>query len=108
MNMPQNKITKKTYHLLPQLILRYLICNDEKVDTLIMCKSSEMNLMATEQDIYEAMGCVKQYDNFKLNKLTKFFEVVSIRSTRKKILTDERVAELRKIALKTEDNQNND
>jgi hypothetical protein len=46
------------------------------------------------------LGSIKPYDNFKLNKLAKFFEAVSVGSTQKNILTEKRVEELRELALK--------
>jgi len=86
-------------------ILRYLIGNDEEIDTLIMCKSSEIELVTTDFNVYEALASIKQYDEFKLNKLAKFFEAVEIKSYKelkgeKPILKDERVEELRRNALK--------
>jgi hypothetical protein len=93
---------KKKLIIRPEAILRYLITDDDKMDTLIMCKGEQLNLSTTDYDIYEAMGSVKPYDNFKLNKLVKFFQVVDIQGCGKKkeILKEERVEELRKLALK--------
>ena len=86
-------------------ILRYLIGNDEEIDTLIMCKGSEFELVTNDFNVYEALASIKQYDGFKLNKLAKFFEAVEIKSYKelkgeKPILKDERVEELRRNALK--------
>ena len=83
-----------------ELILKYLIGNDDKSDTLIMCKSSEISLVTTDQALYEALGSIKQYDDFKLNKLVKLLEVVKVQSIGgKSILKEEKVEELRKKAL---------
>ncbi|MBW2991871.1 hypothetical protein KY345_01500 [Candidatus Woesearchaeota archaeon] len=86
----------------PEAILRYLISDDDKMDTLIMCQGEQLNLITTDYYLYEAMGSVKPYDEFKLNKLVKFFQVVEIQShgRKKNILKEERVEELRKLALK--------
>ena len=91
----------------PEAILRYLITDDDKMDTLIMCKGEQLNLITTDYSLYEAMGSVKPYDNFKLNKLVKFFQVVDIRgcATRKEILKDGRVEELRMLALKSKEGE---
>ena len=96
-----NQTEEKEYILLPSAILKYLISNDEEIDTLIMCKSSEVKIKTSDKAIYEAMGSIKAYDDFKLNKLVKLFEVVSIEHAKDKpILTDGRVEELRTAALK--------
>jgi len=96
-----NQTEEKEYILLPSAILKYLISNDEEIDTLIMCKSSEVKIKTSDKAIYEAMGSIKPYDDFKLNKLVKLFEVVSIEHAKDKpVLTDDRVEELRSAALK--------
>jgi len=90
----------KVIKLNPEFILKYLIGNDEKADTLVMCNSSEVKLITTEQALYEALGCIKSYDDFKLNKLVKLLEVVEVQAGEKAILKEERVEELRGKALK--------
>lgn len=90
-----------------ETILRYLIGKDDKIDTLIMCKGNEIDLAAMDFNVYEALASVKPYDDFKLNKLAKFFEVVDVLSYRarkgeKPIIKDDRVEELRKKALSKE------
>ena len=95
--------------LKPDTILRYLITDDLDIEVMIMCKGEKMNLITTDKDVYEALGSIKPYDNFKLNKLVKFFEVVNITSyeditkNKKPILKESRVEELRKLALKKRD-----
>ena len=93
---------KQKVRINPETILKYLIGNDDDVDTLIMCRSSEIELTATDKDLYEALGSIKQYDHIKLNKLVKLLEVVDIVSVggEKPVLKDERVDELRKRALR--------
>lgn len=95
-------IQRKKMMIKPEAILRYLISEDDKMDTLIMCQGEQLNLMTTDYYLYEAMGCIKDDDKFKLNKLVKFFQVVEVQShgRKKAILKDERVEELRKLALK--------
>ncbi|MBW3011875.1 hypothetical protein KY311_01700 [Candidatus Woesearchaeota archaeon] len=92
---------RKEYILLPSAILKYLIGADDEIDTLIMCKSSELKIKTTDKAIYEALGSIKPYDDFKLNKLVKLFEVAEVAAAKEKpILTDGRVEELRTQALK--------
>jgi hypothetical protein len=94
----------KEYALLPSAILRYLIGKDDEIDTLIMCRSSEVKLVTSDKAIYEALGSVKEYDDFRLPKLVKLFEVAKIQSAKEKpILTDKRVEEIRASALKTKE-----
>src|SRR3989338_7002045 len=105
MNEPNMKQKK---YVTSEAILRYLIGEDDKIETLIMCESSEVEILTSDFEIYEALGSIKPYDSFKLNKLTKLFEVVKIVSyeetmhKQKSILTDARVEELREKALKKE------
>ncbi len=98
-------MNKQKIMLKPEIILRYLISDDDETDTLIMCKSSELDLQATDYDIYQALGSIKPYDNFKFNKLKKLFEVVEVVSYRetkkceKPILKEDDVEKIRKLAL---------
>ncbi len=82
-------------------ILRYLIGNDEHLETKIICNPEKRRFVTTDQELYHALGSVKEYDNFRLNKLAKLFEVVSVRTVSKKqLLTDEVVDKLRAEALR--------
>ncbi|MFH1134033.1 MAG: hypothetical protein V1735_06085 [Nanoarchaeota archaeon] len=95
---------KQKFLLKPEAILRFLITDNDQLDTLVLCKSSEVELITTNQSVYEALASVKENDSFKLNKLAKLFEVVDIESAKRlgqkrNILTHERVEELRKLAL---------
>jgi hypothetical protein len=82
-------------------ILRYLIGSDEKLDTLIICNPQRQRFITTDQEVYHALGSVKEYDEFKLNKLAKLFEVVSMRTViKKQLLTDQIVEKLRGEALR--------
>ena len=94
----------------PEAILRYLISDDDRMDTLIMCQGEHLNLITNDYYLYEAMGSIKPYDDFKLNKLVKFFQVVEVQSygRKKEILKEERVEELRKLALKDKEGEEKD
>lgn len=82
-------------------VLRYLIGADEKLDTLIICNPNRQRFVTTDQELYHALGSVKDYDDFKLNKLVKFMETVFVRTVAKKqILTDTVVEKLREEALR--------
>jgi hypothetical protein len=79
-------------------ILKYFLGTDEQVDTLIKCKTVE-RIVTTDQNLYQALGSLKDSDGFKMPSLVKFFESVEVNPSRKYILTHERVEELRKMAL---------
>jgi len=101
----QNK-PKQTVSLTAENILRYLVTDDEKINTLITCKGSQYDFVTTDHAVYEALGSIKSRDPFKLNKLTKLFEVVKIVSyanvfrKEKPILKEDRVEVLRNKAMK--------
>ncbi|HLD89159.1 MAG TPA: hypothetical protein VI894_03050, partial [Candidatus Nanoarchaeia archaeon] len=69
---------KKRLFLASDIILKFLITDDDATDTLILCKNTMFHFTTTDFCVYEALGSIMQYDNFKLNKLAKFFEVVQI------------------------------
>tara|TARA_Y100000310_G_scaffold326243_1_gene390875 strand:+ start:1913 stop:2233 length:321 start_codon:yes stop_codon:yes gene_type:complete len=97
---------KRNERIDTEMILKYLIKDDDELNTKIMCKEHGINLVAVDKDVYEALGSIKKYDLFKLNKLTKFFEIVDVISFKertgkeKSVLTFEKVDEIRKLALK--------
>ena len=92
-------------YLKAEVILRYLIGENDKLDTLIMCKSSGIDLVTSDQSLYEAIGSIMPEDGFKLPKLIKLLEVVDIVSYKsgtshpRKILKPNRVHELRSLVL---------
>ena len=91
----------RTFYIDSSMLLKYLIGADDKLDTIIICNPDRLRFVTNDQDIYHALGSVKEYDSFRLNKLAKFFEVVSIRTVAKKeLLTDDIVGKLRAAALK--------
>ena len=82
-------------------ILRYLIGSDDKLDTVIICNPNKQRFVTTDQELYHAIGSIKEYDSFKLNKLAKFFENVAVRTVAKKqLLTENIVENLRQEALR--------
>ncbi|TKJ17888.1 hypothetical protein CEE44_05200 [Candidatus Woesearchaeota archaeon B3_Woes] len=101
---------KQKYFIKAEKILKYLITDDDETDTLITCKSSEIDLVTSDYDVYQALASIKEYDNFNLNKLKKLFEVVEIVSYAqnmkkgKPILKDEDVKILRKSVLGEKEN----
>jgi len=102
----ENGMQKQKVYLKAGGIMRFLLETSKKIENLVMCKNNEVDLVTTDQDLYEALGSIKDYDNFNPRRLVKFLEVVEIGSLEKvkgvkrTILTDEKVEELRKIALK--------
>ncbi len=100
-NNIQQKIEIKKIFLKAEAILKYFLGN-EKIETLIMCKPSNVVLFTYDQSLYEAIGSLNQEEKQQLTKLTKFLETVNIVSYKeklkqqRKILKQERVDELRK------------
>ena len=93
----------KEYFIDAGTILRYLIGTDERLDTVIICNPHKQRFVTTDQEVYHALGAVKAYDDFKLKKLSKLFETVTIKPVaRKQLLTDRMVEKLRAEALKTD------
>src|SRR3989338_7073030 len=97
--------TTQSYALRADIILRYLITADDATDTLITAKSSEINLVTTDFEIYRALACIRQEDAFNLNKLRKLFEAVAVMSyehqtgKKKPILKEADVEATRALAL---------
>jgi hypothetical protein len=93
---------KKRAFLTSEAILRYLVTGNDELETLVLCKSSEIELLTSDFALYEALGSIKEKDGFKLNKLVKLFEVIKLveDNSPKQVLKEERVEELRKLALK--------
>ena len=94
-----NKQTQKM-HLKAEAIYKYLMNLNDKLDTLVTCKEDNITLIATDQGIYEALGSIENKEDINVARLIKFLEVVDIYSYKekfgdKKILTDERVKEIR-------------
>jgi hypothetical protein len=81
-------------------ILRYLIGDDDSLETAIICKQPGVEFITTDQDLYDALACIRQYDTLKLPKLVKLLEVTKVSpAAGRKILTDELLESLRKEAL---------
>ena len=98
-----NQQTKQKMYLTAESIYRFLLELDDKLDTLILCRSSEVYLVTTDQSLYEALGSIEDKSKINFNKLVKFMEVTELlpfSQTMKKprqILTDKRVAEIREL-----------
>ena len=96
---------KQTIYLNSSSVLKYLLGANEYLTELITARGTEFNITTTDFEVYEALGSLKPYDDFKINKLVKFFEIVDVKSRKdstgneKSILKHERVDQLRKSAL---------
>jgi len=98
--------SKPKIHLNSATILRYLIADDEKVNDMIVLGVEGKDFMTTDKEIYEAIGSLANYDQFKPIKLAKLFEMVDVypyrdlTHQRKPVLTHEKVEAIRLEALK--------
>ncbi len=94
---------KQKLLLKPEAILKYLM-GEDKLHTLVTTKSSELTLITTDQYLYEAMGSIKERSEIDINLLVKLIEVTKVMpheeflKEERKILTPEKVEELRGMA----------
>jgi len=105
MTNPQNLPIKKRLNLKAEHILMFFIGTDEKLDDLIIFHPDIYDLTTTDLALYQALGSIKEYDNFQRAKLVKFLEAVSVTTLPKTVLTHDRVEFLRKLALQKINNQ---
>lgn len=100
--------SRQQYFLTAEALLKYLLGTNERISTMILCKTPETDLTTTDYELYQAFGSIRKYDGLTHAKIVKLLENVDITSHRKEndgekiILTHERVEELRKLALKKE------
>jgi len=93
---------QQKYYLKAEVINKFLTSSDDKLETLIMV--SGLELLTTDQALYEAMASVEDRKKIDLNKLVKLLEVTQIVShqnstgTKRTILTPEKATEIRKKA----------
>ena len=86
-------------YLTANKIYQYLM-GDEKLETLICCNPDNIDLMTTDQSLYEAIGSITKKEEVNISKLVKLLEIVNILSFKyslgrdRKILSNERVCEL--------------
>lgn len=92
----------KNVFLTSETLLKYLLTDDDEINTSIMCKNSDVELVTSDHALYEALGSIKdkEFNFHKLVKLLEVVDVVSLKKTlgkEKSILTEQRVEEIRKI-----------
>ena len=101
-DMQKEKRGKELTFLKAETILKYLESNDDKLETIIICKP-DVKLITTDQSLYEALGSVKNKQDLNYSKLLKFVENVEIISYKRtfgfprRILSFERQEELQKL-----------
>lgn len=96
---------KKEIFLDAETIFRFLSEIDDDLDTLVLCKPSNIKLIATDQGLYEALASVENRKNVNYNKIVKLFENVEILpysyyfDKPRKAITLERAEEIRRKAM---------
>ncbi|MBN2457575.1 hypothetical protein JXB31_00400 [Candidatus Woesearchaeota archaeon] len=94
------KENKQRMYLRAEAILKYLTGN-EKLHTLITTQNTEIDLVTTDQSLYEALGSIDDRAKIDMNLLVKLLEVTTIVPFKdmmkhdRKVLTPERAEELR-------------
>jgi hypothetical protein len=92
---------KQKMFLRSEAILKYLM-GEENLTTLITAQNTEVELITTDQNLYEALGSVEDRNKIDLNLLVKLFEVTTVMphtemtKEERKILTPQKVEEIRK------------
>lgn len=106
---------KQTLYLTAEAIYRFLLGMDEELETLILCKSHTVNLLTTDQSLYEAFGSVpEKNETLDYNKLVKLLEVTTVKSfeesmqSKRTILSEDRVQEVRNKAGEKSENHPTD
>ncbi len=100
------KMDKEQIFLDSAAIMRFFLELDDSLDTLVLCKPRHIQLIATDQGIYEALASIEDRKSINYNKLVKFFEAVDIIpfsyyfKQPRKIITLEDAKSLREKALK--------
>lgn len=83
-------------------IHRFITKDDEKLDNLIICKPEGIDLITSDQSLYEALASIEDKTKVNLNKLVKLAEITAIKHfpdlTKKQrtIISHERADEIRK------------
>ena len=109
----RKNVQKQSMYVNSSALLKFFLGTDDTIDTLIKCKGTEIDLMTSDYDLYEALASLRECDDFRTNKLVKLLEVIDVVSFRKNkrmdkpVLTHMRVEELRALAMKKEDNDDN-
>lgn len=94
-------------HLDAVAILKYFLGTDNRIETLVLCRTEGTEITATDFELYQALGSLTSYGLAQHAKLVKFLENVDVlpyrlqTGNRKKILTHETVDALRQSALRT-------
>ena len=88
-------------------ILNYLITEKSEIEKVLLgSPGNNIKLTTSDLAVYEALGSVMEPDNFNWRNVVKFLEAVQVVShenvtgRKKPILTQKRVEEIRKEALK--------
>jgi len=108
-NQKEVNNTEKKVYLKAEIIYSYLLGINEKLETAIMCNGNNFNFVTSDQSLYEALGSIQDKKQITSAKLVKFLEVVDIISFKnfmnkeRKILTDQRVNEIKKHASVSKD-----
>lgn len=103
---------KQKLFLHAEALYRYLIEKDDNIDTLILCKNTVVDLVTSDQSLYEAIGSIEDKSTINFNKLVKLLEVTEVVSSKnslgkeRKILTEERVAEIKESVNKAKEKSN--
>ncbi|MBN2567427.1 hypothetical protein JXB02_05070 [Candidatus Woesearchaeota archaeon] len=92
---------KQKLYLTAEALHTFLTDGSDSLDTLIMCRSAEVELTTSDQSLYEAVGSIEDKGAINLSKLAKLLEVTKTRSyeemfkRQRMVLTPERAEAIR-------------
>ncbi|NTV23704.1 MAG: hypothetical protein HGA85_04990 [Nanoarchaeota archaeon] len=69
--------SKQKFFLKPEAILKYLK-GDEKLQEIVLFKPEDVDLVTSDQNLYEALASVEDRSQINLNLLVKLLELVTI------------------------------
>lgn len=103
---------KQRLYLNAETIYKFITSDDEKLDNLIICKPNDIELLTTDQSVYEALASIENKSKVNLNKLVKLIESAAIKhfpdvtGKTRTIISHERAEEIRNKSKPVGGNQN--
>ena len=92
--MEQNHILHRK-HLSTSAMCKFLLETSEEIETLVLCKPSTIDLVTSDQEVYEAIGYANANGTLNPARLVKLIESVSIQPVQRIILTDEKITQIK-------------
>jgi hypothetical protein len=82
-------------HLSTSAMCKFLLETSEEIENLVLCKPNTIDLVTSDQELYEALGYANQEGKLHPARLVKLIESVSIQPVQRIILTDEKLTQIK-------------